>query len=45
MSQITLANLAGVLSSLTDGVLANEVTVEADTAHWARQALERMLAV
>jgi quinolinate synthase len=45
MSQITLANLATVLSALADGEITNEVTVEADTAHWARQALERMLAV
>jgi quinolinate synthase len=45
MSQITLANLAGVLSKLADGLITKEVTVELDTAHWAQQALERMLAV
>jgi quinolinate synthase len=45
MSQIRLANLAGVLEALVGGELVNEVTVDAETAHWARVALERMLAV
>jgi quinolinate synthase len=43
MSQITLQNLARVLEALARGELFNEVTVDADTAHWARIALERML--
>jgi quinolinate synthase len=45
MGQITLANLADLLDGLTQGKLVNEVTVEADTAHWARIALERMLSL
>jgi len=45
MSQITLANLATVLEALADGELVHEVTVGAETARWARIALERMLSV
>jgi quinolinate synthase len=45
MSQITLANLAAVLEGLVDGMLVDEVTVDPETARWARVALERMLAV
>jgi quinolinate synthase len=43
MSQITLDNLAFVLEALADGEMVNEVTVDADTARWARIALQRML--
>jgi quinolinate synthase len=43
MSQITLANLAEVLDALARGELRNEVTVEPETAQWAKLALERML--
>ncbi len=45
MSQITLSNLAEVLEALVRGDVQNEVTVEEDTARWARVALERMLAL
>jgi quinolinate synthase len=45
MSQITLASLAGLLEALATGEIANKVTVDAETARWARLALERMLAV
>jgi quinolinate synthase len=45
MGQITLNNLAKVLEALARGELLNEVVVEADTAHWARIALEQMLAL
>jgi quinolinate synthase len=45
MSQITLGNLAHVIEPLVGGELVDEVTVEADTARWARVALERMLAL
>ena len=45
MSQITLSNLAEVLEALVRGHVQNEVTVEEDTARWARVALERMLAL
>jgi quinolinate synthase len=44
MSQITLASLAGLLEALANGEIANKVTVDAETARWARLALERMLA-
>jgi quinolinate synthase len=45
MSQITLANLAGLLEALASGEITNRVTVDSATAHWARLALERMLAI
>jgi quinolinate synthase len=45
MSQTTVAKLAQVLDGLTAGELVNEVTVDAETARWARVALERMLAL
>ena len=45
MGQITLHNLAQVLEALGEGRLLNKVTVDADTAHWAQIALERMLAL
>jgi quinolinate synthase len=45
MSQITLVNLAATLEALKRGELHNEVTVEPDTARWARVALDRMLAL
>jgi len=45
MSQITLENLADVLEALADGTIVNQVTVDAETARWARVALERMLTV
>lgn len=43
MSQITLANLDETLTALTRGNVRNEVTVDEETARWARVALERML--
>jgi quinolinate synthase len=45
MSQITQQKLAVVLERLARGEISNEVTVDAETAHWARLALERMLAI
>ena len=45
MSQITVDNLAEVMDALADGELRNEVTVEPETRHWAKIALERMLAL
>jgi len=45
MSQITLNNLADVLDGLVKGALLNQVTVDPETARWARVALERMLEV
>ena len=45
MSQTTLDNLALVLEALAAGKVIHQVTVEAETARWARVALERMLSV
>ena len=46
MSQITLQNLANLLDTLVaDRGIANQVTVGAETARWARVALDRMLAL
>jgi quinolinate synthase len=45
MAQITLPALASVLDGLARGEIINKVTVEPETAHWARRALERMLSV
>ncbi|MBN1260089.1 MAG: quinolinate synthase NadA, partial [Anaerolineae bacterium] len=45
MSQITLHNLAETLDALATGELRNEVTVDPETARWARVALDRMLAL
>jgi len=45
MGQITLRGLVELLTALAAGDLAHEVTVEPETAQWARIALERMLAV
>lgn len=45
MSQTTLANLTATLEALQNDELRNEVTVEPELAHWARVALERMLAL
>jgi quinolinate synthase len=43
MSRITLDNLAAELEGLASGEIVNEVTVDAETARWARTALQRML--
>ncbi len=45
MYRIHPAYLAWVLDSLLDGVVLNQVSVDDETAHWARVALERMLAL
>ncbi len=45
MSQITPQNLAQLLGALVDGEVTHEVTVDTETARWARIALENMLAV
>ncbi len=45
MSQITLSNLSETLEALSRGEMLNEVTVDDETAHWARTALERMLSL
>jgi quinolinate synthase len=45
MSQTTLDNLTLVLEALAAGRLEHEITVEEQTARWAKVALERMLTV
>jgi quinolinate synthase len=45
MFRIDAAHLCWVLESLVDGVVVNRITVDEETAHWARLALERMLAI
>ncbi|MBV8234137.1 MAG: quinolinate synthase NadA [Acidimicrobiia bacterium] len=43
MFRIDAAHLCWVLENLVDGTVVNRITVEADTAEWARVALQRML--
>ena len=45
MFRIDAAHLAWVLEGLVEGEVRNRITVDADTAEWARVALERMLAI
>ena len=44
MFRIDAAHLAWILEGLLQGEVRNRITVDADTAMWARVALERMLA-
>lgn len=43
MSRIDQPHLAWVLENLVAGNVVNRITVDPDTAHWARVALQRML--
>jgi quinolinate synthase len=43
MFRIDAAHLAWVLESLVDGTVVNRITVDAETATWAKVALQRML--
>src|SRR5690625_1587860 len=45
MNRIDLPHLVWALESLVDGRVVNPITVDDDTAHWARVALDRMLAL
>ncbi|MGI5270644.1 quinolinate synthase NadA [Nonomuraea sp. CA-218870] len=45
MNRIDLPHLVWALESLASGEVVNRITVDADTAHWARVALDRMLAL
>jgi quinolinate synthase len=45
MFRIDPPHLAWVLESLVAGTVVNRITVDADTAEWARVALDRMLAL
>ncbi|HEX7133385.1 MAG TPA: quinolinate synthase NadA [Iamia sp.] len=43
MFRIDAAHLAWVLENLVDGTVVNRIHVDADTQHWARVSLQRML--
>ncbi|HLG66977.1 MAG TPA: quinolinate synthase NadA [Acidimicrobiales bacterium] len=45
MFRIDAAHLAWVLEGLLEGEVRNRITVDPDTAAWAKVALERMLAI
>jgi quinolinate synthase len=45
MFRIDAAHLCWVLDNLVGGRVVNQITVEPDTARWARVALERMLEI
>jgi quinolinate synthase len=45
MNRIDLPHLVWALENLVDGRVVNQITVDDDTAHWARIALDRMLAL
>jgi len=45
MNRIDLPHLVWALESLVDGTVPNRITVDPETAHWARVALDRMLAL
>ena len=45
MNRIDLPHLVWALESLASGTVVNRIEVDPDTAHWARVALDRMLAL
>jgi quinolinate synthase len=45
MNRIDLPHLVWALESLVDGVVVNQITVDAETEKWAKVALDRMLAL
>ncbi|MEV6859658.1 quinolinate synthase NadA [Streptosporangium subroseum] len=45
MNRIDLPHLVWALESLAAGQVVNQITVDEDTAHWAKVALDRMLAL
>lgn len=45
MNRIDLPHLVWALESLALGETVNQITVDGDTAHWAKIALDRMLAL
>lgn len=45
MNRIDLPHFTWAMESLAEGRVPNRITVDADTAHWARVALDRMLAL
>jgi quinolinate synthase len=45
MNRIDLPHLVWALEQLVEGRVVNQIVVDDDTAHWARVALDRMLAL
>ena len=45
MNRIDLPHLTWALENLASGNVINQITVDDDTSHWARVALDRMLAL
>ena len=45
MNRIDLPHLVWALENLVEGRVVNRITVDEETAHWARVALDRMLAL
>jgi len=45
MNRIDLPHLVWALENLVEGTVVNRITVDDDVAHWARVALDRMLAL
>lgn len=45
MNRIDLPHLVWALESLVEGNVVNQIKVDPETAHWARVALDRMLAL
>ena len=45
MNRIDLPHLVWALESLVDGEVVNEISVDEETARYARVALDRMLAL
>lgn len=45
MNRIDLPHLVHALESLAGGAVVNRITVDPDTTHWAKVALDRMLAL
>ncbi|MBX6386648.1 MAG: quinolinate synthase NadA [Microbispora sp.] len=45
MNRIDLPHLVWALESLAEGEVVNQITVDPDTTHWAKVALDRMLAL
>jgi quinolinate synthase len=45
MNRIDLPHLVWALESLVDGTVVNRIEVDPDTAHWAKVALDQMLAL
>jgi quinolinate synthase len=45
MNRIDLPHLVWALESLVDGRVVNRIEVDVDTTHWAKAALDQMLAL